>query len=70
VDWAHEVDHLLTVDYPDAAKIVLVMDSLNTHTLGSLYEAFTPAKARALAQRLEKFLGCARAPALRIHPAA
>ncbi|MGC4857470.1 IS630 family transposase [Micromonospora sp. DT4] len=53
VDWAHEVDHLLTVDYPDAAKVVLVMDNLNTHTLGSLYEAFEPAKAHALAQRLE-----------------
>jgi recombinational DNA repair ATPase RecF len=53
IDWAHEVDHLLTVDYPDAERVVLVMDNLNTHTLGSLYEAFTPAKARALAQRLE-----------------
>jgi hypothetical protein len=53
VDWAEEVDHLLSVDYPDAEKIVLVMDNLNTHTLGSLYEAFEPAKARALAQRLE-----------------
>jgi hypothetical protein len=38
VDWAHEVDHLLTIDYPDVAKVVLVMDNLNTHTLGSLYE--------------------------------
>jgi hypothetical protein len=53
VDWAHEVDHLLTIDYPDAATVVLVMDNLNTHTLGSLYEAFAPAKARALAERLE-----------------
>jgi len=53
VDWANEVDHLLSVDYPDAERVVLVMDNLNTHTLGSLYEAFEPAKARALAQRLE-----------------
>jgi hypothetical protein len=52
-DWATEIDHLLTVDYPDAEKIVLVMDNLNTHTLGSLYETFSPAKARALARRLE-----------------
>jgi DDE superfamily endonuclease len=52
-DWAAEIDHLLTNDYPDANKIMLVMDNLNTHTLGSLYEAFEPAKARALAQRLE-----------------
>jgi DDE superfamily endonuclease len=53
VDWAEEVDHLLSVEYPDADKVVLVMDNLNTHTLGSLYEAFEPAKARALAERLE-----------------
>jgi len=53
LDWAHEVAHLLTVDYPDAAKVVLVMDNLNTHTIGSLYEAFEPAKAFALAQRLQ-----------------
>lgn len=52
-DWAHEVDQLLSVDYPDAERVVLVMDNLNTHTLGSLYEAFTPGKARALAERLE-----------------
>ena len=53
IDWAHEVDQLLSLDYPDADRVVLVMDNLNTHTLGSLYEAFEPAKARALAQRLE-----------------
>ena len=53
IDWAHEVDHLLTVDYPDVERVVLVMDNLNTHTIGSLYEAFEPAKARALAERLE-----------------
>jgi hypothetical protein len=53
IDWAREVEHLLTIDYPDAATVVLVMDNLNTHTLGSLYEAFPPAKARSLAQRLE-----------------
>jgi DDE superfamily endonuclease len=53
IDFAHEVDRLLSVAYPDAAKVVLVMDNLNTHTTGSLYEAFEPAKAHALAQRLE-----------------
>ncbi len=53
VDWAAEVDQLLTIDYPDVTKIILVMDNLNTHTLGSLYEAFEPTKAHALAQRLE-----------------
>jgi hypothetical protein len=53
LDWAHEVDRLLTSDYPDAEKVVLVMDNLNTHSVGSLYEAFNPAKAFTLAQRLE-----------------
>jgi len=53
VDWAHEIEILLTVDYPDAATVVLVMDNLNTHTVGSLYEAFPAVKARELASRLE-----------------
>jgi len=53
IDWAAGIEHLLTVDYPDAERVVLVMDNLNTHTLGSLYEAFAPAKARDLVQRLE-----------------
>jgi hypothetical protein len=52
-DWAHQAERLLTLDYPDAEKIVLVMDNLNTHTIGSLYEAFEAEKAFALAQRLE-----------------
>jgi DDE superfamily endonuclease len=52
-DWAHEVQHLLTHDYPTAEKVVLVMDNLNTHSIGSLYEAFDPTTALALAQRLE-----------------
>jgi DDE superfamily endonuclease len=53
LDWARQVQRLLTVDYPDAQKVVLVMDNLNTHTIGSLYEAFPPEQAFALAQRLE-----------------
>jgi hypothetical protein len=53
IDWARQVERLLTGDYPDADQVVLVMDNLNTHTIASLYEAFEPAKAFALAQRLE-----------------
>lgn len=53
IDWAHQVQRLLTIDYPNADKVVLVMDNLNTHNVSSLYEAFEPAKAFALAQRLE-----------------
>jgi len=53
LDWAHQCERLLMVDYPDAATIVLVMDNLNTHGIASLYEAFPPEKAYALARRLE-----------------
>jgi hypothetical protein len=52
-DWAHGIEELLTVHYPDAKKIKLVMDNLNTHTISSLYETFEPEKARSLAKRLE-----------------
>lgn len=53
IDWAHQVKRLLTVDYPDTEKVILVMDNLNTHRIGSLYEAFAPSEAFSLAQRLE-----------------
>jgi hypothetical protein len=53
LDWATEIDQLLNHDYPDAEKVVLVMDNLNTHSIGSLYETFEPTKAFTLAQRLE-----------------
>ena len=53
VDWANFIRHLLEVVYPDAKKIVLVMDNLNTHSIGSLYEAFDAETARSLAARLE-----------------
>jgi DDE superfamily endonuclease len=52
-DWASQVKRILTQDYPRAQTVVLVMDNLNTHGTGSLYEAFEPAEAFALAQRLE-----------------
>ncbi|MCH9276582.1 transposase, partial [Bifidobacterium amazonense] len=52
-DWAKGVERLLDVHYPHAAKVVLVMDNLNTHGIHSLYHAFEPAKAFRLAQRLE-----------------
>ena len=53
IDWAHQIDQLLTDYYPDAERIRLVMDNLNTHTLASLYQAFPAEKARSLAKRLE-----------------
>lgn len=53
LDWARFIQLLLTTVYPEAAIVVLVMDNLNTHVLGSLYEAFDATTARALAARLE-----------------
>jgi hypothetical protein len=53
VDWAQEIKHLADVQYPDAVKIILVMDNLNTHVVASLYKAFPPEEARRIAKRLE-----------------
>ena len=53
VDWAQFIRYLLMTVYPEVAVIVLVMDNLNTHSIASLYEAFEPELARALAARLE-----------------
>jgi hypothetical protein len=53
IDWANEIKELLESDYPDAEKIVLVCDNLNTHTLGAFYAAFKPEEAFRLLKRLE-----------------
>jgi hypothetical protein len=53
VDFAEVVRWLAEEVHPDAARIVLVMDNLNTHRLASLYEAFPPEQARRIAERLE-----------------
>ena len=53
VDWATGIKELLEVHYPDAKRVRLVMDNLNTHGIASLYEAFAPEEARRLARRLE-----------------
>ena len=50
IDWAHQIKELVDVRYPEAERIVLVMDNLNTHTPASLYEAFDPQEARRLAR--------------------
>ena len=54
VDGAHRMKEL--VDHPrfaDAEKITVVLDNLNTHDLGSLYEAFPPAEAKRIADKIE-----------------
>ena len=53
IDWAQCIKDLVDVHYPDAERIVLVQDNLNTHTPASLYEAFPPAEAKRLADKLE-----------------
>jgi hypothetical protein len=52
-EFAHFVKRLLDELYPDAVKVRLVMDNLNTHEIASLYATFEPAEARRLADRLD-----------------
>lgn len=52
-DWALFMQEVLEEHYPEASRIVVVMDNLNTHTPASFYEVFPPAQAQALANRLE-----------------
>jgi len=52
-DWAQTIQELVDVHYSTAERIVLVQDNLNTHTPASLYEAFPPAEAKRLADKLE-----------------
>lgn len=53
IDWAYQIKDLVEMRYPDAVKIVLVMDNLNTHTGASLYKTFPPEEARRILNRLE-----------------
>lgn len=53
IDWAQSMRDLVDVHFPEAETIVVVMDNLNTHKLASLYEAFPPAEARRIAEKLE-----------------
>lgn len=52
IDWAEEIRQLLDVDYPNARRVTLVCDNLNTHGIASLYQAFPAAEAHRLARRL------------------
>ena len=53
IDWAEEMRRLLDEDWPEAEKVIVVCDNLNTHTIGAFYEAFEPTEARRLVERLE-----------------
>ncbi len=52
IDWALCLREILDLHYPDALQVRLVLDNLNTHTGTSLYEAFRPAEARRLLERV------------------
>lgn len=52
-DYAHLLKELSDIHFPDAAKIVLVQDNLNTHCPASLYRTFAPEEARRLVERFE-----------------
>ena len=52
-DWAQQIKQMLDDRYPEAIKVRLVMDNLNTHKVASLYEAFEACEARRLAERLD-----------------
>lgn len=52
-DWAEAMKEVADEDYPDAEKIVVVMDNLNTHSPISFYETFPPEEARRLVERFE-----------------
>jgi transposase len=53
VDFAYGIKDLLTLHYPDAERVTVVMDNLNTHHPSSLYEAFEPAEAKSLLDRCD-----------------
>jgi DDE superfamily endonuclease len=52
VDRAHCAREIVGASYPDAEEVVLVLDQLNTHTGAALHEAFPPAEAMRIAERL------------------
>jgi transposase len=53
IDFAQQMRELVEVHYPKATKITLVMDNLNTHRMGCLYEAFSPEVARSIIEKIE-----------------
>ncbi len=53
IDFAHCMKDLVDVFFPSAKMIRVVLDNLNTHTPGSLYQAFSPAEARRILSKLE-----------------
>lgn len=53
IDWAEEIKYLADISYPDAEKIILILDNPNTHKIASLYKEFSPEEALIIAKHLE-----------------
>lgn len=53
LDWAEEIHYLVDTLYPEAPKIVLVLDNLNVHNISSLYKRYPPEEARRIVRKLE-----------------
>lgn len=53
IDFAHQMQWLVDVAYPEAKVVRVVLDNLNTHKAASLYEAFAPEEARRIVKKLE-----------------
>ena len=53
IDWAFEMEQLLSTHYAHVEKVILVCDNLNTHTRGAFYEAFPAEKAREIVKKIE-----------------
>ena len=53
VEWATVMKQVFDVLYPQAEKIIVVLDNLNTHTPSAFYETFEPEEARRLVERFE-----------------
>jgi hypothetical protein len=52
-DWAYFIKELIDIHYPEAELIRLVLDNLNTHVPGALYETFEPQEARRILEKIE-----------------
>jgi hypothetical protein len=53
LDYAHLLKAIVDTDYPQADKLIVIQDNLNTHSPASLYKAFTPSEAQRILSRLE-----------------
>jgi len=53
IDWAKQIKKMVDKDFPEAQKIVLVLDNLDIHSIGSLYQAFPPEEAKRIREKLE-----------------